>query len=141
MARRKAGKLPLTKRQFQLAKCEVMTFVATRQAKEALKFYQESLGLRFIADEPYALVFDLNGTMLRIQKVQELTPAPYTTLGWGVAEIRDAVKTLAARGVVFERYPGMQQDELGIWTSPNGARVAWFHDPDGNTLSLTEFAE
>jgi len=116
-----------------------MTFVATRNAKKARKFYEETLGLRFIADESYALVFDLNGIMLRIQKVDDVTPAQYTVLGWSVRDIDAAVEILRERGVCFEQYPGMGQDELGVWSSPGGARVAWFRDPDGNTLSLTEF--
>jgi catechol 2,3-dioxygenase-like lactoylglutathione lyase family enzyme len=139
MARMTATKPATTKSKFLLATCCVMTFVATRQPENARKFYQDVLGLRLIADELYALVFDLNGIMLRIQKVQDLTPAQHTTLGWRVADIRLAVSRLTAKGVLFQRYPGMHQDELGIWTSPNGARVAWFRDPDENTLSLTEF--
>jgi len=141
MARTTPSKRSATERKFQLTTCVAMAFVATRDAKKALRFYRETLGLQFISEEPYALVFDLNGVMLRIQRVQELTPARHTALGWRVAEIGKAVTTLGARGVLFERYPGMQQDELGIWTSPSGAQVAWFRDPDGNILSLTEFAE
>ena len=77
--------------------------------------------------------------MLRVSKVESFEPVPFTVLGWEVPEIREAVKSLAYHGIVFQRYPGMLQDELGIWHSPGGARVAWFKDPDGNTLSLTEF--
>jgi catechol 2,3-dioxygenase-like lactoylglutathione lyase family enzyme len=141
MSKAKTEKTPLATRTFQLATCDVMTFVATREARKSRKFYEETLGLRFISDEPYALVFDLNGIMLRIQKVQDLTPAQHTILGWSVPNIREAVKALAARGVLFQRYPGMQQDELGVWTSPSGGQVAWFRDPDGNTLSLTQFVQ
>ncbi len=135
-----AKKAPATKRKFELAKDNVMAFIATRNAEKARKFYEETLGLRFISDEPYALVFDLNGVMLRIQKVPELTPAQYTSLGWSVRDIRSAVETLTARGVRFEHYPGMGQDASGIWKSPSGARVAWFSDSDGNILSLTQFS-
>ena len=123
-----------------LAKSEVMTFVATADAARSRSFYQDTLGLKFIADEPYAIVFDLNGIMLRIQKLREKAAPPQgTVLGWKVVDISGAVKELAARGVRCERYPGMPQDDDGVWTSPSGARVAWFKDPDGNTLSLTEF--
>jgi|tagenome__1003787_1003787.scaffolds.fasta_scaffold19313341_2 catechol 2,3-dioxygenase-like lactoylglutathione lyase family enzyme len=141
MSKAKTEKPPLATRTFQLATCDVMTFVATRDASKSRRFYEETLGLRFISDEPYALVFDLNGIMLRIQKVQDLTPAQHTTLGWSVPNVREAVETLAARGVPFQRFPGMQHDELGVWTSPTGGQVAWFRDPDGNTLSLTQFVQ
>jgi len=117
-----------------------IAFVATKNADVARKFYAQTLGLRFIADEQFALVFDLNGVMLRIFKVQDLQPARHTVLGWRVADIVAKVKELNDRGVTFERFEGMSQDALGIWTSPTGAKVAWFRDPDGNALSLTQFA-
>ena len=88
---------------------------------------------------PFALVFDLDGVMLRVTTVKELTPAAYTVLGWRTGDISATVRALQQSGVVFERYPGMAQDELGIWTVPGGAaRVAWFKDPDGNTLSVSQ---
>jgi catechol 2,3-dioxygenase-like lactoylglutathione lyase family enzyme len=118
----------------------VVAFVATRDAAAARAFYEGVLGLRLVADEPFALVFDANGTTLRVQKVQELSPARHTTLGWLVPDIAAAVGQLAAKGVAFERYPGLPQDALGVCSFPDGGRVAWFKDPDGNTLSLTEEA-
>jgi hypothetical protein len=96
------------------------------------------LGLALVADEPFALVFDLAGTMLRIAKVEQLVPQPHTVLGWIVEDISTAVAGLRAQGVEPARYPGMEQDELGIWRSPGGALLTWFRDPDGNTLSLTQ---
>jgi catechol 2,3-dioxygenase-like lactoylglutathione lyase family enzyme len=122
-----------------LGNCAVIAFVATTQAERAKTFYRDVLGLRLLDDDPFALVFDANGTMMRIFKVQELTPAPFTVLGWKVAAIRPAVQELSDRGVSFERYPGMPQDEAGVWTTPDGHQVVWFKDPDGNTLSLTQF--
>lgn len=122
-----------------LSSCEVITFVATAKPTEARRFYEEVLGLRLVADESFALVFDAHGVMLRVSRVHELTPAPYTVLGWRVADISAAVKELKASGVALERYEGLDQDDLGIWASPGGAKVAWFKDPDGNTLSLTQF--
>ena len=113
-----------------------IAFVATADADAAVVFYRDVLGLTFVADDPFALVFDLNGTMLRIFKVETVTPLEYTALGWKVDDIEAAVRGLGEKGVRFERYEELEQDELGIWTSP-GARVAWFKDPDGNTLSLT----
>jgi len=88
---------------------------------------------------PFALVFDANGTMLRVQKVRALPPAAFTILGWEVRDLRRTIKGLHKNGVRFERYEGLPQDELGIWTTPDGSKVAWFRDPDGNILSLTEF--
>jgi catechol 2,3-dioxygenase-like lactoylglutathione lyase family enzyme len=120
---------------------EVMAFVATARPDEALVFYRDALGLRFIEDSPFALVFETSGRMLRVQKLPEpFTPAPGTVLGWKVADIRGAIAGMAGRGIVFSRYPGLPQDELGIWRTPSGDEVAWFADPDGNTLSLTQFA-
>jgi catechol 2,3-dioxygenase-like lactoylglutathione lyase family enzyme len=108
----------------------------------AKKFYRDTLGLRLVMEEPpFALVFDANGIMLRLGMAKEIAPAHGTVLGWQVPEIRATVQELTKVGVKFERYEGMDQDELGIWTSPNGAKVAWFKDPDGNTLSLSEHPE
>ena len=118
---------------------DVIAFVATTNPNQAKEFYDGVLGLRLVSDEPFALVFDAHGTMLRIAKVQVLNPAGHTVLGWRVADINGLVRELKVRGVTFERYDGLQQDDLGIWTAPGGAYVAWFKDPDGNTLSLTQF--
>ena len=122
-----------------LNKSEIIGFVATKNAGLAREFYEKTLGLTFVSDDNFALVFDANGTMLRIQKVDTVNPNHYTVLGWNVADIRSEVASLQKRGVAFARYDGMRQDDLGIWTSPGGAKIAWFQDPDGNILSLTEF--
>jgi catechol 2,3-dioxygenase-like lactoylglutathione lyase family enzyme len=119
---------------------ELMAFVATTHPDRARQFYASVLGLRLVADEPWALVFDAHGAMLRIQKTPELQPAKHTVLGWRVPDIEETMTGLAAKGVRFERYSFLPQDELGVWTTPDGTRVAWFKDPDGNTLSLTQFA-
>jgi catechol 2,3-dioxygenase-like lactoylglutathione lyase family enzyme len=118
---------------------KIICFVATRDAAAARRFYEATLGLKCVHEDPVAIVFDADGTMLRVQKVQDLTPAKYTALGWEVADIAARIQELTKKGVRFERFPGMQQDELGVWTSPAGAKIAWFKDPDGNMLSLTEF--
>jgi catechol 2,3-dioxygenase-like lactoylglutathione lyase family enzyme len=122
-----------------LASSPVMAFSATTHAADALAFYRDVLGLTLVADEPYAIVFDAHGTMLRIQKTREHTPAPHTLLGWQVTDLAETMRGLAARGVRFERYDFMEQDDAGVWTTPGGARIAWFKDPDGNLLSLTAF--
>jgi catechol 2,3-dioxygenase-like lactoylglutathione lyase family enzyme len=118
----------------------VIAFSATRDAERAKSFYRDELGLRLVADEPFALVFDANGTMLRIQKAGVFEPLPFTLLGWHVADIEQTVDQLRARGVAFVRYEGMEQDARDIWQAPgSSARIAWFKDPDGNLLSLTTF--
>jgi predicted enzyme related to lactoylglutathione lyase len=93
-----------------------------------------------VADTPFALVLDAGGTMLRLTPVPEPAARSFTVAGWNVPDIDATVRALAGRGVQFTRYDGMTQDEQGIWTTPGGDRVAWFTDPDGNTLSLTAFA-
>ena len=120
---------------------KVMSFVATADPARARAFYEGTLGLPLVADESFALVFDANGTMLRVQKVQQVTPAPYTALGWEVPDIHATIRELIKKHVAFERIsiPGFSQDELGVWTADDGTKVAWFKDPDGNTLSLTQF--
>jgi catechol 2,3-dioxygenase-like lactoylglutathione lyase family enzyme len=122
-----------------LAKADIIAFVTTADGKKARKFYEGVLGLKVVEDTPFAMEIDANGTMLRVAKAQKVVVPPYTVLGWKVVNIGRAVKKLAAKGVRFERYDGMGQDESGIWASPSGAKVAWFKDPDGNTLSVTEF--
>jgi len=122
-----------------LADSDPMAFVATARPAAARTFYEDTLGLRLLADDPYAIVFDLHGTTFRVQKVEALAPHPFTALGWKVRDIAATIGDLERRGVRFEHYPGLPQDERGVWTTPDGrAKVAWFKDPDGNTLSLTE---
>lgn len=118
----------------------IIAFIATTDPARAKKFYAKTLGLRLVSEDDFALVFDAGGTMLRVATVQHLQPAGYTVLGWIVPNIAASVRTLKRRGVSFQRYPGMEQDALAIWTSPSRALIAWFEDADGNTLSLTEFA-
>ena len=116
----------------------IVAFVATTDPKRAKSFYAKTLGLRLVGEDGFALAFDAGGTMLRVAIVKTLQPAGYTVLGWIVPDIAKAVRGLVKRGVIFQRYEGMPQDDLGIWSSPSGARIAWFTDPDSNTLSLTE---
>ena len=120
---------------------KLVAFAATTDPVKARAFYEDVLGLRLVGDaKPFALVFDANGTMLRVTAVAEHHAQPFTVLGWEVESIQSTVEQLTAAGVVFQRYPGLNDsDPLGIWTSPSGARIAWFNDPDGNVLSLTEF--
>ena len=96
------------------------------------------MGLTLLTDDEFALAFDSNGTQLRVQKVERVEPPPFTVLGWQVPNIRATVTNLAQRGVAFDRFPFLQQDDLGIWAAPSGTKVAWFKDPDGNLLSLAQ---
>lgn len=117
---------------------EVMGFIPTIDAGRARSFYEDILGLRVVSDDAFALVVQSRTTFLRIVKLKEFAPASYTILGWRVGNIEESVRALAARGVSFNRYPPMVQDELGIWTAPGGSKIAWFLDPDGNALSLSQ---
>jgi len=121
-----------------LASSKVVAFLATSDAARAKAFYGEVLGLRLLSEDGFAVVFDANGTTLRVAIVREVVPAPYTVLGWDVADIAATARRLSGAGVVFERYGWLQQDELGIWNSPSGAKVAWFKDLDGNVLSVSQ---
>jgi catechol 2,3-dioxygenase-like lactoylglutathione lyase family enzyme len=123
-----------------LGSARLDAFVAATDVAAARTFYAETLGLRLVADDEFALVFDANGTTLRVTRVEQAVVAPYTVLGWQVTDIVATVAALATRGVVFHRYPGMEQDAAGIWSAPGGALVAWFPDPDGNTLSVSQAA-
>jgi catechol 2,3-dioxygenase-like lactoylglutathione lyase family enzyme len=118
---------------------KLMAFVATSDPARAKAFYRDTLGLHLVSEDQFALVFDVAGTMLRVTTVQEVGAAKYTVLGWQVPDIIRTAKSLHEVGITLEQYTGMQQDELGIWNSPGGAKVAWFKDPDGNTLGITQF--
>ena len=113
-------------------------FLATANAERSRAFYERVLGLEFVADQPPALVFNVGHSMLRIQKVEHVHVAPYTALGWAVSDIRGTIRALREAGVAFSRFEGMNQGPDGIWQSPSGALVAWFQDPDGHVLSLTQ---
>jgi catechol 2,3-dioxygenase-like lactoylglutathione lyase family enzyme len=123
-----------------LNKHPIIAFVATTEPGRAKTFYAKTLGLRLVSEDAFALVFDAAGTMLRVTVVEALQPAIYTILGWVVPDIRRAVRNLERRGVVFRRFADLEQDDFGVWSAPSGACVAWFCDPDGNTLSVTQAA-
>jgi catechol 2,3-dioxygenase-like lactoylglutathione lyase family enzyme len=124
-----------------LGASKLVAFAAITDPARARAFYEGVLGLRLVVDEkPFALVFDANGTMLRVTPVGEHHPAPFTVLGWEVDSIESTVDRLHGAGVEFLRFPGLNDsDPRRIWTAPGGGRIAWFHDPDKNVLSLTQF--
>ncbi len=122
-----------------LGSAPVITFLATTDTARSRTFYETTIGLTFIAEDPFAMVFRAAGVMLRIVPLESFTPVGMTVLGWTVTDIAGTITALTARGVRFEKFPGMTQNDVGVWPSPSGAKVAWFKDPDGNLLSLTEF--
>jgi catechol 2,3-dioxygenase-like lactoylglutathione lyase family enzyme len=123
-----------------LAECDVIGFIPTKDAAQARDFYEKTLGLRLLSNDMFAVVMESKGTMIRIVQVKDYTPFPFTILGWKVANIEAEVLTLIERGISFHRYNWLEQSPSGIWTAPGGAKVAWFHDPDGNVLSLSQHA-
>jgi catechol 2,3-dioxygenase-like lactoylglutathione lyase family enzyme len=121
-----------------LGSTDIVAFVSITDADKARSFYEGVLGLRFVKDDGFALVFDANGIMVRAAKMKEVKPAQFTVLGWQVKNIAAVVAAMRDQGVHFEIFGFFKQDELGIWTAPTGDKVAWFKDPDGNILSVSE---
>lgn len=122
-----------------LGSTDIVAFVPTQYPEKARAFYVDVLGLRFVKDDGFALVLDANGIMVRVAKTQpDFKPAQFTILGWKVNNIEDVAAKLQEKGVQFERFGFLEQDALGIWASPTGDKVAWFKDPDGNILSLSQ---
>jgi catechol 2,3-dioxygenase-like lactoylglutathione lyase family enzyme len=139
MNRRLGGRLT-EKDHAMLASSDLVAFVATTDLQRARAFYAGVLGLPVVAEDPFACTLDAHGTHIRLTPVDEAVVAPYTVLGWSVADISATVRALTEAGVVFQTFPGMDQDDDGVWRAPGGARVAWFNDIDGHTLSVTEDA-
>jgi catechol 2,3-dioxygenase-like lactoylglutathione lyase family enzyme len=121
-----------------LGSTNIVAFVPTKDSEKARAFYEGVLGLRFVKDDGFAVVLDANGIMIRVAKVPQFTPAQFTILGWQVKDIEKVVQGLQKNGVSCEIFGFFKQDELGIWTAPTGDKVAWFKDPDGNILSVSE---
>lgn len=121
-----------------LGQSEIIAFAATVDSDKARSFYEGILGLEFNSEDEFAVVYNVRGVELRLQKVPALNPQPHTQLGWSVSSIDQVVRALGGRGVAFQRYSYLKQDAHGVWMAPSGAKVAWFKDPDGNLISLTE---
>jgi len=122
-----------------LDSADLVAFMPTTNLTQAKAFYGTMLGLPMEGESPIAITFDANGTTLRTVLVERFTPFPFTIVGWTVTDIAATVSELTARGIAFERFDGIQQDQLGVWRSPGGAQVAWFKDPFANMISLTQF--
>jgi catechol 2,3-dioxygenase-like lactoylglutathione lyase family enzyme len=116
----------------------IVAFVPITDGAKARAFYEGVLGLKFIKDDGFAMVLEANGIMVRAAKMKEVTPAQFTILGWQVTDIENIVRELQKKGVKFEIFGFMKQDDLGIWTASTGDKVAWFKDPDGNVLSVSQ---
>ena len=120
-----------------LSNNKLVAFAPTTNPAKAKMFYKDILGLTLLSEDHFALVFDANGTILRVTPVREFQPHPFTVLGWETTDIENSIRSLNAKGIACEKYGFFEQDDLGIWTAPGGTKVAWFKDPDGNTLSLS----
>jgi catechol 2,3-dioxygenase-like lactoylglutathione lyase family enzyme len=121
-----------------LADKKLTAFVPTTKPDKAKSFYKDILGLELLSEDSYALVFNANGTLLRVTIVRELKPHPFTVLGWNVDDISSTIRSLNDKNIFCEKYDFLEQDNSGIWTAPGGTKVAWFKDADGNLLSLTQ---
>jgi catechol 2,3-dioxygenase-like lactoylglutathione lyase family enzyme len=117
---------------------QLVSFVASADLARARRFYESVLGLQVERATPAQCVLRAGGTIVRVLQVDEVEPSPHPVLGWNITNIEDAVRTLATHGVTFERYDGLEQDAAGVWQAPDGSRSAWFRDPDGNVLALTQ---
>ena len=124
-----------------LANNKIIGFVPIKDKAHAKEFYEKTLGLPFVSDDGFAMVFNANGNMLRLVKVPDYQPVQFTILGWEVNDIEKTAASLQKNGVEFQKYPWMPQDKSAIWDAPGGARVAWFKDPDGNVLSVSQHPE
>ena len=121
-----------------LADKELKAFIPTVNPDKAKVFYKDILGLKLLSEDNFALEFEANGTFLRVIIVQDLVPHAFTALGWNVPDIFGMIRSLNQEGVFCEKYSFLNQDESGVWVAPGGSKIAWFKDPDGNVLSLTE---
>jgi catechol 2,3-dioxygenase-like lactoylglutathione lyase family enzyme len=118
-----------------------MGFIPTRDFSRARAFYVGLLDLTLVNEDNFALEVASGSTHIRITRVEAFTPFPFTLLGWRVEEIVSTVRDLTAKGIHFERYSFLQQDEDAIWAAPGGTKVAWFRDPEGNILSLSQHTD
>lgn len=121
-----------------LSNQRIKAFVSTVQLSVAREFYEKKLGLTLLSQDKYGIEFEANEAHIRLSVVEKLTPQPFTVLGWDTDDIVSTINNLTAKGIIFERYNFIEQDENGIWTAPGGTRVAWFKDPDGNLLSVSD---
>lgn len=121
-----------------LASSTVTSLIGTTKPEIAKRFYGEVLGLRFVSEDAFAAVYEAENMRIRLSQTPSVIPAPYAILAFNVDDIAQTLSTLAAKGVIFLRFPFLTHDDKGIWSAPDGTKVAWFHDPDANMLSLVQ---
>jgi catechol 2,3-dioxygenase-like lactoylglutathione lyase family enzyme len=119
---------------------KLMAFVSVTDADKARAFYRDTLGLKLLYEDGFALAFDVQGVMLRVTLAKDVSPQPYTVLGWQISDATATASMLTNAGVMLERYSWLQQDIDGLWHAPGGAKIAWFKDSDGNILSIAQLA-
>lgn len=119
---------------------QAVAFLPSEDLDRSERFFRDVLGLPLVSRSPYASVYAIGAAALRVAKVDGLRPQPFTVFGWLVRDLRTVIEELRERGTLVLRYPELDQDDQGVWTSPNGDLVVWFHDPDSNVLSLTQLA-
>jgi catechol 2,3-dioxygenase-like lactoylglutathione lyase family enzyme len=124
-----------------LATSEPVAFLPSEDLDRAERFFQGVLNLERVSRSPFASVFQVGGGTLRVTKVDGLRPQPFTVFGWLVTDLRTVIRELRERNTDMLRYEGLDQDDDGIWTTPNGDLIAWFPDPDANVLSLTQLVQ
>src|SRR5262245_291308 len=117
---------------------KMVGFLLTKDYDKARAFYERSLGAEFVSLDQFALVVSIGGHHIRISKSPNFVPLHSTVLGWEVPDIERVVDALTQHGVTFEKYPFVQDKERGIWSAPGGSKIAWFKDPDGNVLSISQ---
>lgn len=122
-----------------LANAKLQSLILTSRIEEAGAFYRDVLGLPLQGTADGAWVFHVGGGALRVAPVPSTKPSEHTVLGFSVPDVDKVIASLTSRGVLFERFDGFAHEENGTVMTPDGARVAWFRDPDGNILSVVEF--
>lgn len=123
-----------------LGSAEITALVGTVKPALSRAFYEGVLGLKFINDDGFAAIYQGKNARIRVSRVPAIAPAQYAVLAFTVDDIARAVDAMTAKGVVFARFGFFVQDEQGVWSAPDGTKVAWFHDPDLNLLSLVQHA-
>ncbi len=121
-----------------LASSTITSLIGTAKPPIAKAFYGDVLGLKFVSEDQFAAIFEGKNMRIRVSATPTVVPAPYAVLSFDVAHMDQAVEALTAKGVVFARFPFLVQDAKGVWSAPDGTKVAWFHDPDLNLLSIVQ---
>ncbi|NKC01482.1 MAG: VOC family protein [Pseudomonadales bacterium] len=122
-----------------LANAELQTLALTADIPTAITFYEEVLGLSLKANSDGAAVFDVGGRDLRVSPVAETSPTEHTVFGFAVADVQGVAEELSSKGVPLVEFQGFPHDQNGLVATPDGSRVCWFRDPDGNLISVVQY--